>query len=82
MLIGTVEKFFSKLGVAAVDLTGDLAIGDTIEIENGDYVIKETVISMQIDKEDVERASDGDSVGIVVSQAVKAGSRVYRLSRE
>lgn len=77
ILIGRVEKFFSKINVAAIELQGDLKVGDTIEIEDedGSTIIK--VSSMQIEKEDVQEASEGSSVGIKVKVPVKEGSNVY-----
>lgn len=79
-LIGTVERFFSKIKVAAISVTGDISIGDTLMIsgDNGDLTL--TVLQMQIDKANVESAGDGDSIGIKVERAVSPGSRVYRLA--
>ena len=34
--VGEVERFFSKVGVAAIRLTGELKIGDTVEMEGED----------------------------------------------
>lgn len=78
VLIGKVEQFFSKIHVAAIKLRGKLEVGDTIEIYSNDDIIKLKVSSMQIDKESVQSADDGDSVGIKVSIPVEAGSKVYR----
>jgi|GEM_PF-1310494 len=79
--IGKVEQFFSKIKVAAISLTGGMKIGDVIEIadEDGPLVLK--VSSMQINKENVEEASDGDSIGIKVDRQVSAGSSVYLLGQ-
>ena len=76
--VGTVERFFKKISVAAVNLTGSLSVGDTIEIR-GSSVFRTTVESMQIEHEDVESALPGDSIGIKLSDEVKAGDEVYLL---
>ncbi len=78
-LIGSVDHFYDKLGVAAVRLTGSLKVGDTIEIEGSDFLIRQRVESMQIDRNDVGEAGDGDDVGIKLRARVSAGSSVYRL---
>ena len=78
-VIGEVEHYYSKLGVAAIRLTGTLKAGDLIEIGSEDEEIRQRVASMQINREDVEEASAGQSIGIKVKHPVSAGSNVYRL---
>jgi hypothetical protein len=75
--IGTVERFFSKINVAAIRLTGSLKVGDVIEVRGGGETMRFTVSSMQIERADVAEAGEGDSVGIKVERPVTAGSRVY-----
>lgn len=77
--IGRVEHFFDKIGVAAIELTGTLRVGDTIEIEGGGDVLRQKIESMQIDRKDVSEASRGDSIGIKTERPVHRGSIVYRL---
>ncbi len=78
--IGRVEHFFSKLNVAAIKLTGDLKVGDMIEIKSDEGLLKMRVLGMQINKEEVGDATAGDSIGIKVDQPVKQGSLVYLMS--
>ena len=73
-----VEKFFDKIDVAAILLSSDLKVGDNIEMEGEDGKFTMTVSSMQIERKDVTKAKEGDSVGIKVPQSVIAGSEVYR----
>lgn len=77
VLVGMVEHFYDKLNVAAIRLTGGVKIGDTLEIENDAEIVKLKVSSMQIDRKDVEEASDGDDVGIKTDIRVVVDSRVY-----
>jgi len=79
--IGTVEKYFSKLGVAAIALTGPLSVGDIIEIGTEENAIRQKVESMQIDRKEVSSADAGDSVGILVRCKVSDGEEVYKLSK-
>ena len=74
--VGTVERFFKKIGVAAVSLTGSLSVGDTIEIR-GSGVFRSRIESMQIEHEDVESALPGDSIGIKLQGEVREGDEVY-----
>ena len=79
VFVGTIEHFYDKLNVAAIRLTGDVKIGDTIEIDEGEEVVKLKVSSMQINRENVEAASEGDDVGIETDIRVSRGSKVYVL---
>ncbi len=77
--IGEVERYFEKIGVAAIKLTGSISVGDTLEIDDNDETIRLRVSSMQIDRKDVADASAGDDVGIKLNHSVESGSKVYRL---
>ena len=80
VLIGEVDHFYDRLSVAAIRLAGSIKVGDTIEIVDGSETVRLKVSSMQIDRKDVEAASEGDAVGIKVDRAVRAGSKVYEVA--
>lgn len=73
--IGKVSHYFDKIGVAALLLTGPLAMGDTVKI--GD--LTQIVNSMQINRQPVEKAKKGDDVAIKVDQKVKEGEEVEKV---
>ena len=79
VLIGHVGQFFNKINVAALTLTHTLKVGDIIEIGNEEEAIRQKVYSMQIEKENVTEAKEGESVGIKVKHPVDVGSEVYRM---
>jgi len=78
--VGRVQSFFRKPSVAAMVLTGDLSIGDSIRIQGATTDIEMTVESMQINLEPVETAGAGDDVGIKVPERVRPNDRVLRVS--
>lgn len=79
--IGRVENYFSKIGVAAIDLDeGELKVGDNIKIKGSTTDVSQSVDSMQIDKVSVEKADKGSSVGIKVQDRVRPGDQVYTVS--
>jgi translation elongation factor EF-1alpha len=78
--IGVVDRFFSKVSVAAIRLTGELNIGDNIEIGDGPDAVNLIVTSMQIDRKDIENATKGDDIGVKVESEVKAGAPVYKIN--
>ncbi|MFB0560723.1 MAG: translation elongation factor-like protein [Candidatus Lokiarchaeia archaeon] len=76
---GTVFSYFKKVGVAAVKLEADLAIGDTIRIIGATTDFTQKLESMQIEKGPVEKAGAGDSVGIKVKDRVRPNDIVYKI---
>ena len=74
--VGKITHYYNKIGVAVVELTGTLKIGDRISIE-GKSNFEQVVSSMQIEKKDVSEATAGQAIGLKVDQPVKEGDKVY-----
>ena len=79
-IIGKVADFFARPVVAGIELTGSLKVGDTIRIHGHTTDLTMTVGSMQIDNAKVTEAKAGDSIGIKVSDKVRAGDTVYKIT--
>lgn len=77
--IGKVSHYYTKIGVAVIDLNDSLAVGDKISIEGASTKFTQTVDSMQIEHKDVKQATSGDSIGLKVVERVREGDRVYRV---
>lgn len=76
--IGEVVKFFAKPSVAAVKVTaGELNVGDTIKIMGHTTDLEENIDSMEINNEKIEKAVEGDYIGIKVSDRVRPGDEVF-----
>jgi len=78
--IGKVSDFFARPVVAGIELTAPLKVGDAIHITGHTTDMELTVDSMQIDNVDVKEAKAGDSVGIKVSDRVRRGDRVLKVT--
>lgn len=78
-LIGTVSHYYTKIGVAVIDLKDTLSVGDQISIEGATTNLQQTVDSMQIEHENVKIANRGDSVGLKVIDRVRNGDSVYKI---
>ena len=79
MQVGKVTHYFSKIGVAVVEITGgSIKVGDEIHIKGHTSDFKQKVHSMQIEHEKVELAEPGQSIGIKVEEPVRANDKVYR----
>ena len=75
--IGEVSHWFGELGVAGIELTGELRVGDTIHIRGHTSDFTDTVDSIQIEHESVDAATAGDSIGVKVSERVRQHDQVY-----
>lgn len=79
-MVGTVSDFFAHPVVAGIELTGSLKVGDRVHIKGHTTDLEFTVGSIQIDNADVNEAKAGDSVGVKVSDRVRSGDHIYRVT--
>lgn len=80
--VGGVSSYFSHVEAAAIELNGDLKIGDTIHIKGHTTDLEQKVDSVQIENESVENAKAGDSVGVKVKERVRRHDVVYKVIDE
>jgi len=80
VVIGKVTDFFARPIVAGIELTATVKLGDKIHIKGYTTDMELTVDSMQIDNVDVKQAKAGDSIGIKVSERVRRGDIVYKVT--
>ncbi len=79
--IGEVFHYFGKIGVAAIRLTdGDLAVGDTIQIQGPSTNLTQVVEGMQIEHGSVPRATRGQEVGVKVGDRARERDLVYKVT--
>jgi len=76
--VGHITHFFSKIGVAIVELTATLIVGDRILVKGPATDFEQVVDSMQIEHQNVQRAESGQSIGLKVAQPVKEKDVVYK----
>ncbi len=79
-LIGQVSHWFGKIGVAGIELTDKLAVGDHIHVMGHTTDFEQEVTSMQVMHQDVSEANSGDEVGIKVQFRARPGDRVYKVT--
>jgi len=78
--VGTVVHFFDRICVAAVELTGDVTVGDQVRfVRRGQVLFEQTISSMQIEHDHVAAARAGQSIGLKTNEKVREGTRVYRI---
>jgi hypothetical protein len=78
--IGIVTHYFSKIGVAAIQLTkGTMAVGDTIHVKGHTSDFKQKIDSIQVDNAGVAEAAVGQSVGIKVVDHARQHDAVFKV---
>ncbi|MDP2967490.1 MAG: hypothetical protein Q8N87_03735 [bacterium] len=78
-LIGKVTHYFSQIGVAVIDFSDKLKVGETIRIIGGETDFTQQVESMEAEHQKVKEAKKGDSIGLKVEQKVREGYKVYKV---
>lgn len=78
--VGKITHYYDKVGVAVVELTGDLAVGDTIKISGHGREFTQEVGSMQIEHESVQTAKKGQTIGLKIDEKTKENDEVYKVS--
>ena len=62
-----------------VELGNEVSIGDRILIRGVTTNVEQTVSSMQIEHENVDKAQAGQSIGLKVEDRVREGDTVYKV---
>lgn len=77
--IGKVCHYYSKLGVAAIEVeSGKLHTGDTIHIVGHTTDTEQVVESMELDHHAIEEAEPGQNIGVKVDEHVRENDDVYK----
>jgi putative protease len=80
--IGVISHYYSRLGVAAVAVEVELAVGDTIHIKGHTSDFIQKIESIQLEHKNIDRATKGDDVGIKVNEHAREHDVVYRVVEE
>ena len=78
--IGQVSDFFARPVVAGITLSGSVKVGDKVHIKGHTTDIEFVVESMQVNNANVTEGNAGDAIGIKVTDRVRAGDHVYKVT--
>jgi len=78
--IGVITHVYKKIGVAVVELSEALQVGDTIHISGRTTDVTQKVESIQIEHQNIQRAEQGQSIGLKVKGDVRERDLVYKVT--
>jgi len=78
--IGRVTHFYKKIGVAIVELSDSLLVGDTIHISGHTTDLTQKVDSLQMEHQNIEKAEKGQTIGLKVTDEVREKDLVFKVS--
>lgn len=79
-LIGEVNHFYNRIGVAVIDLVDTLQLGDQVHFFGRSTDFRQEVKSMQIEHEAITEAGKGQEIAMKVERRVRNHDKVYKLS--
>ena len=81
--VGHVTHYYSRLGVAAVEVEDDeIDVGDTIHIKGHTTDLVQPVESIEFEHHHIDEAKPGQSVGIKVKEHVREHDAVLKVLPE
>ena len=79
-LVGKITHYYGKIGVAVVQVTDEIKVGDEISIEGPATNVRQKIDSMQVEHENIETAKAGDDIGMKVADKVRENDNVYKIT--
>lgn len=76
-LVGMVSHYYGNIGVAGIELSRELNVGDTIHILGHTSDFTQTVSSIEIEHDSVDSARAGDPVAIKVKERARVHDQVF-----
>jgi len=78
-LVGKISHYYGKIGVAVVEVSDKISVGDKISIEGIATNLQQTIESMEIEHKKIQMAKAGDAIGLMVKDRVREGDAVYKI---
>ncbi|UCH45742.1 MAG: hypothetical protein JSV11_03280 [Nitrospiraceae bacterium] len=76
---GKVLNYYRALGVASIEITDSLAIGDMIQIKGRTTNFDQKVESMQLQHRNINEAVKGQIIGLKVIHFVRKNDVIYKI---
>ena len=77
--IGVVTHYYTRIGVAVLELNAGLNVGESIHILGRITDLVQRVASIEIDHQQVQSVAPGADVALKVDDYVRVGDTVFKL---
>ena len=77
--IAKVTHYYNRIGVAVLQLSGELSVGDTISILGQTTDFTQEVASLEIEHQKVQSAGPKMEIALKVREPVRKGDKVYKV---
>ena len=78
--VGKVTHYFDRIGVAVLELTETLKVGDTLHFHGHSTDFTQKVDSLQLEHKNVADAKPGQDVALKVAQKVHPHDAVFKVT--
>ena len=76
-LVGKITHYYGKINVVIIEVLANITVGDKIHIKGHETDFEQTISSMQIEHQNINKAKKGDVIGLEVNQKIREGDEVY-----
>jgi len=77
--VGKVVHYYTNIGVAVIELSNKLSVGDNIKIKGATSDFTQKVVSMQVEHKKIKEAKKGNSIGLKVKKHAREHDVVYKV---
>jgi len=78
--IGKVTHYYNRIGVAVLELSGELKVGDTIHVLGRITDFEQGVTSLEIEHSQVQSVAAGSDVALKVAEEAREGDTVFKVT--
>lgn len=78
--IAVVTHYYGHIGVAVLDVTGEIHLGDLILVHGFTTDFSQEVTSLELNHHKIQFAGPGMEVALKVAKPVRRGDRLYKVS--
>jgi translation initiation factor IF-2 len=79
ILIGHVTHYYNRIGVAVIEVSDELKVGETVLFLGHTTDFTQTVASMEINHQRVLQVGAGQEVAIKIDEPVRKLDQVYKV---
>lgn len=79
-LVGKITHYYGNLGVAVIELSDVLEVGQTVHIKGAHDDVTQEVAEMQYEHQQIQKGKPKQQVGLKVSQKIHENDQVYAVA--